>query len=116
MKKSYELVCDLVPLAEEIGATLKEHHNSAIMVDRSTFVGPGSCCRIDTYQVFELTWNGYITINVCFFRPELASDQLMVQVSAFSPRFNNTSMKIKKIYREIEAVITAHTAPASQEP
>ena len=105
---TYELVYDLTSLAAEIGQALKEKHDSAALVDRTSFVGGESSCQIDTYQVFELNRRGYITINVYFFRPVFTEDKLQVKVSLFSPLWNESSMKIKKLEKEIDSVIRSH--------
>lgn len=108
MGNVYELTCDLTSLAEEIGKTLKENHVSATLVDSTTFAGADSLCRIDTYQVYELYRRGNNTINVYFFRPELAKDHIQVKFSIFSPLWNESSMKIKKLEKEIDGVIRSH--------
>ena len=108
MDNSYELTYDLSSLAEEIGKTLKENHSSTVMVDSTSFVSKASNCRIDTYQVFELNRRGYITINVYFFRPELVKDNIQVKFSLFSPLWNQSSIKIKKLQKEIDSIIHSH--------
>ena len=108
MINNYELTYDLTLLAEEIGKALKEDYSSTTMVDSTGFASADSSCRIDTYQVFELNRRGYITINVYFFRPELAKDKIQVKFSIFSPLWNETSMKIKKLEKEIDRVIRSH--------
>lgn len=108
MSNSYELTYDLTSLAEEIGKVLGEKHVSATLVDSATFAGADSVCRIDTYQVYELGRRGYNTVNVYFFRPELAKDDIQVKFSIFSPQWNGTSMKIKKLEKEIDGVIRSH--------
>lgn len=108
MNNTYELTCDLTLLAEEIGKALKEKHSSTAMVDSTGFASMNTSCRIDTYQVFELSHRGYITINVYFFRPELAKDEIQVKFSIFSPLWNKSSMKIKKLEKEIDTVIRSH--------
>ena len=105
---SYELTYDLTSLAEEIGKVLKENHVSAALVDSTGFASGASSCRIDTYQVFELNRRGNNTINVYFFRPELAKDHIQVKFSIFSPQWNGTSIKIKKLEKEIDGVIRSH--------
>ena len=108
MNSSYELTYDLTSLAEEIGRALKERHSSTVMVDSTGFTSEASNCRIDTYQVFELNRRGYITINVYFFRPELAKDDIQVKFSLFSPLWNQFSIKIKMLQKEIDSVIRSH--------
>ena len=108
MINTYELTYDLTLLAEEIGKVLKENHSSAAMVDSTGFASADSSCRIDTYQVYELNHKGYITINVYFFRPELAKDNIQVKFSIFSPQWSESSMKINKLKKEIESVISSH--------
>jgi len=105
---TYELVCDLTSPTQEIKQALKERHSSAIMVDRTRFVSKNSCCQIDTYQILELNRRGYITVNVSFFRPELSEDNLQVKFSIFSPLWGNSSIKMRKLYKEIDSVIRAH--------
>ena len=112
MDNSYELTCDLTSLAEDIGIALKENHSSAVMVDSTAFASGASSCRIDTYQVFELNRRGYITINVYFFRPELAKDDIQVKFSLFSPLWNQSSIKIKMLQKEIDSIICSHNKDA----
>lgn len=108
MNNTYELTYDLTLLAEEIGRVLSENHVSAALVDSTTFAGADSSCRIDTYQVFELNRRGYNTINLYFFRPEMAKDDIQVKFSIFSPLWNGSSMKMKKLEKEIDGVIRSH--------
>lgn len=107
MDHSYELTCDLALLAQEIGRMLEEKHSSAARVDQISFVSEDSCCRIDTYQVYELIRSGNITINVCFFRPRLAEDRIQVKFSVLSPLWNE-SLKMNKLENEIDSVIRGH--------
>lgn len=108
MENTYELTCDLALLAQEIGEMLKENHSSAAVVDKTCFVSGDSCCQIDTYQVYELNRRGNITINVYFFRPKLTEDQIQVKFSVISPLWNETSMKMNKLQKEIDQVIQSH--------
>lgn len=111
MHNSYKLICDLDALAQEIGQTLKENHMSAALVDRSRFASKESRCQIDTYQIYEISYRGYITVNAYFFRPQMATDELEVKVTILSPLWNESSMKMRKIQKEIDGVI--HTHPAN---
>ena len=79
-------------------------------MDRTCFAGGDSSCQIDTYQVYELNRGAYITINVYFFRPELTEDTLLVKVSLLSPLppLGGSSMKMKKLQKEIDSVIRSH--------
>lgn len=108
MNNFYKLICDLDLLALEINHTIKENHISATLVDRSNFVSKDSRCQMDTYQVFELNLRGFITINIYFFQPELAIDKLEVKFTIISPLWNGSSMKMRKIQREIDNVIHTH--------
>lgn len=108
MDNIYELTCDLTLLAEEIGHTLKKNHSSTELADKTCFAGEDSCCQIDTYRVFELSWRGYITVNIYFFRPELTEDKLQVKFSIFPVFWNDESLKVKKLQKEIDGVIRAH--------
>lgn len=110
MNNTYDLIFDIDLLAEEIGNTLKENHISTSMVDRSNFTSETSRCQIDTYQVFELNRRGYITINVYFFRPDWTSNNIQVKFSIFSPLWNESSMKMRKLHKEIDSIIRTHIA------
>lgn len=110
MNSSYRLTCDLDLLAQEIHQTLKERHMSALFLDKSNFISKDSRCRIDTYQIWEITYTGYITINVYYFQPQLTVDDLEVKVVVISPKFRDTSMKMRNIQREIEGIILNHTS------
>ena len=112
MENSYELTYDLTSLAEEIGKALKEKHSSTVMVDSTGFASEASNCRIDTYQVFELNRRGHITINVYFFRPELVKDNIQVKFSLFSPLWNQSSLKIRRLQKEIDSIIRSHIGNA----
>ena len=110
MNSFYNLVCDLDVLAQEIGQTLKENHTSAARVDRSLFAGKESRCQIDTYQIYEMTYRGYITINVYFFQPQLTMDALEVKVAILSTLWKESTMKMRKIQREIDGVLHTHSS------
>ena len=111
MNDFYKLAGDLDALALEINQTLKENHTSATLVDTSDFVSKDSRCQIDTYQIYEIAYRGYITINVYYFQPQLTADALEVKVTIISTLWNKSSMKMRKIQREIDGVL--HTHPSN---
>ena len=111
MDNFYKLNCDIDVLAQEINQTLTENHMSATLVDRSHFVSKDSRCQIDMYQIYEIAYSGYITINVYFFQPQLTTDELEVKVTVISTLWNKSTMKMRKIQREIEGVL--HTHPSN---
>ena len=110
MDNFYRLTCDMDVLAQEIYQALKENHMSATLVDRTHFASNGSHCQIDTYQIYEINRRGYLTINVYLFQPQLATDALEVKFTILSPLWNESSMKMRKIQREIESVLHAHAS------
>ena len=108
MNDFYELTGDLDALAQEIGQTLKENHTSATLVDKSNFISKDSHCRIDTYQIYEIAYRGYITVNVYFFRPQLTADKVEVKVAIISSLWNESTMKMRKLQKEIDGVLRVH--------
>lgn len=110
MDNTYELIYDLVSLSQEIRQTLQSKHSSAMLMDTTNFAGTDSCCQIDTYRVYELNQRGYITINVYFFRPDWRSNSVVVKFTIFSSGLNVSTMKTKKIEKEIDSIIRVHIA------
>lgn len=108
MASMYALTCDLSLIADEIASTLKEKHSSTLCLDHTNFVGETSTFRVDTYQVLNLYWRGYVTINVYFFRPDMAKDELRVKVALFSSYWKNSTRLMEKLQRELHAIILAH--------
>lgn len=105
MGNIYTFNGEMTSLAIGLGQALKERHSSAVLVDQTVFVSGDSCCKIDTYQVFDLNRRGYITINLYFFRPEIAKDKFQVKFSLFSPLWNDTSGKTQRLRNEIENIL-----------
>ena len=108
MDNFYRLIGDIDVLAKEIYQTLKENHMSVALVDRSHFVSKDSRCQIDTYQIYEIAYSGYITINVYFFQPQLTTDELEVKVAIISTFWKESTMKMRKIQKEIDGVVHTH--------
>lgn len=108
MKTTYVLTCDLDLISTAISKLLKENHPSFLYLDRTCFVGTDSTFRVDTYQVLNLYWRGYVTLNVYFFRPDMAKDELQVKVALFSSYWKNSTRLMEKLQRELHATILAH--------
>lgn len=117
MKTTYTLTADLTDLLAELGAYLKKKHPSALYLDQTTFVGKTGCVRIDTYQILNAWWRGYITVNVYVFRPDMVKDELQVKVSLFSSYWVNSTRLMKAIQKEIHSFFLSHGAiPSEGEP
>lgn len=108
MDNMYTLTGDITLLSNEIWQTLKKKHESAVLADTTDFVSGSSHCKINTYQIYDLNHRGYITINVYFFRPEIASDDFQVKASVFSPLWHESTGKAKRLHQEIESILLNH--------
>lgn len=102
---TYFLVRALSQTASELGDALKEKHPSTLHVDKTCFAGEGMEFRVDTYQVLNFYWRGYVTINIYFFRPDMAKDDLQIKVSLFSSYWKSPTRLMKQLQKEIEGVI-----------
>lgn len=107
MKKDFTLNCDMDLLSKDILNGMKEKYETALYLDKTDFWGENSRCHIDTIQVYSILERGYVTVNIYFYNNNLEDDLLSVKVSVFSP-VNGTSMKGKKILKEIEGLILDH--------
>lgn len=117
MKTTYTLTAELTPLLAELGAYLKKEHPSALYLDQTTFVGKTGCVRINTYQILNVWWRGYITVNVYAFRPDMVKDELQVKVSLFSSYWVSSTRLMKAIQKEIHSFFLSHGAiPSEGEP
>lgn len=114
MKTTYTLTADLTDLLAELGAYLKKKHPSALYLDQTTFVGKTGCVRIDTYQILNAWWRGYITVNVYVFRPDMVKDELQVKVSLFSSYWVSSTRLMKAIQKEIHNFFLSHGATPSE--
>ncbi len=107
MENSFKLHADIDVLAKVIFDGIKEKHSSCFYLDKTVFQGENSRCHIDTYQIYSVSERGYITINVYFYNNNLKENLLSVKVSAFPP-VKNTSLKCKKILKEIRELISSY--------
>ncbi len=115
---TYELSGDLSQLAAEIGQRLNEKYLSAIWSDQTVFVGRDSCYRTDTYQLHSALYRGTVTINLSFFRPEIARENFVLKVSFLPPvlLLGPTHNYFKTLKEEVEAVIFAHGGKEIKQP
>ncbi len=110
MGDTYELTGSLSDLIDEVWQTLKEKYASAILADSSVFAGRDSYCRVGTYQVYSINQKGYVTINVYFFRQNIAEEKIQVKVSAFSPLWSDDRGRAQKVKGEIGALLLSRGA------
>ena len=108
MEMMYTLTGSLSDIAAEIGAYLKDKHSSTLFLDTTYFSGEGSDFQVDTYQVLNLYWRGYITVNVYLFRPDMTKDDLQVKISLFSSYWKSPTSLMNKLQKEIHACMVAH--------
>lgn len=114
MTTTYTLTADLTNLLAELGAYFKKKHLSALYLDQTTFVGKTGCVRIDTYQILNAWWRGYITVNVYVFRPDMLTDELQIKVSLFSSYWVSPTRLMKAIQKEIHNFFLSHGATPSE--
>lgn len=105
--KHFTLNCNIDSLSKDIFNRIKEKYYSTVYVDKTDLYGENSRCQIDTYQINSFLERGYITINIYFWNDNLSDDLLSVKISVFPPA-KDTSMKSKKILKEIENIILSH--------
>lgn len=108
MEMNYLLSGSLSDIAAEIGAHLKDKHSSTLFLDTTYFSGENCDFRVDTYQVLNFSQKGYITINVCCFRPSMTGNDLQLKVSLFSPYWNGQTHLMEKLQKELHAFMVSH--------
>lgn len=114
MKTTYALTADLTNLLAELGAYLKKKHPSALYLDQTTFVGRVGYVRVNTYQILNDWWRGYITVNVYAFRPDMLTDELQIKISLFSSYWVSSTRLMKAIQKEIHNFFLSHGATPSE--
>ena len=115
MVTTYTLTCDQSLLVSKIASLLKNKHSSTLYLDKTCCIEGLSVFRVDTYQVLNLYWGGYITINVYSVRPDMTKDDLQVKVSIFSSYWKSPTSLMKRLQKEIHEVIVAHGGNAQEE-
>lgn len=110
METTYTLTADFTDLLAELGTYLKKKHPSTLYLDKTTFVGKVGCVRVDTYQILNAWWRGYITVNVYAYRPDIVKDELQVKVSLFSSYWVSSTRLMKTVQKEIHSFFLSHSA------
>lgn len=105
---TYYLVGDLSLVASEIAGMLKEQYLSTRYVDKTCFEGENNYFRVDTYQILNFYWRGYITINIYFLCPDMDKDELQIKVSLFPSYWKSPTRLMKQLQEEIEGIILRH--------
>ena len=108
MEMTYALTGSLSTISAGIGAFLKEKHSSTLYLDSTYFAGEGCDIQVDTYQVLNLYWRGYITVNVYLFRPDMTKDDLQVKISLFSSYWKSQTHLMEKLQKELHAFMVSH--------
>ena len=108
MEMMYTLTGSLTDIAAEIGAFLKDKHSSTLFLDNTYFAGENCDFRVDTYQVLNFSQKGYITINVCCFRPNMTGNNLQLKISLFSSYWKSPTHLMEKLQKELHTFLVAH--------
>lgn len=112
--RTYQAACPIEVLADRIQRQLKESYECKKPQDQTILEGKGSLCRIDTYQIWSS--RGFITVILCFFRPDLSGEDITVKVTPIVPTLTDSTAKSREIQEVIQEVILANggalTAPA----
>ena len=105
VSKTYQMTCAIETVANQILRELKERYECKKPQDQTILEGKDSFCRIDTYQIWSS--RGFITVNLCFFRPDLTRDDITVKVTPLVPTITDSTAKSREIQEVIEEVILA---------
>lgn len=107
--KTYQMTCSIETVANQILRELKESYECKKPQDQTILEGKDSFCRIDTYQIYSFMSRGYLTVNLCFFRPDLTKEDITVKVTPLVPStITDSTAKSREIQENIEGVILAN--------
>lgn len=106
VSKMYQATCSIEVLANQILCQLKESYECKKPQDQTILEGKDSFCRIDTYQIWSS--RGFITLNLCFFHPDLSKEDITVKVTPLVPSITDSTAKSREIQEVIEEVILAN--------